>query len=195
MTEIREDRAPVADVPAGQGPKLVDVRESIRHRRRAQEAEQRAAALEAEVEELRQAQDGTNRSLEETLASERRRGEELQKRLDAMAAERELERELIRAGAIDPEAALLVARERLAALGDEEVDLPALAQRVLEEKPYLRPTQKREVEPLGRRSQGARPAGSSEAAKSRRLADSARQTGRRADLVEYMRTRRRGSKK
>jgi hypothetical protein len=189
MVEIREDRDEAPEGQEGQGPKLVDVRESIRYRRRAQEAEQRAAVVESQLEELRMAQDGREKSLEEVLSTERRGREELERRLESLEIERRLERELIRAGAIDPETALLVARERLASAGSDEVDVAELARQVLQEKPHLRAPERQEVESLGRASQGVRPR-NSEPSRVRRLAEAARSTGRRSDLVEYMRARR-----
>lgn len=190
MGEIPADHEAAPEGQGGERAKLVDVRESIRYRRRAQEAEQRCEALEAELGGLRQSRSAEATSVEEDLAEERRRRESLEQRMAQLESERRLERELIRAGARDPETALLVAKERLAAVGDAEVDAAALAQAVLAEKPYLKATQREEVPPLGRASQGVRPSARPEAGRVDRLASTARVSGQRSDLVTYMRARR-----
>jgi len=184
--------------------KLVDVRESIRYRRRAQEAERRCAALEEEAREMRQSQDEQTKVLAGQLASERRERESLQERLEQLELERGLERELVRAGARDPETALLVARERLSRLpsrlaadegqmSDPAATLAALAREVLDEKPYLKAAQREDIPPLGRPAQGVRPRVDQGQARLKKLAESARTTGRRSDLCEYMRARRQAS--
>lgn len=193
MSMVPMDRDPAPAGQDGETPKLVDVRESIRYRRRAQEAEQRCTALESEVEELRRTQSERATSADNALAEERRQRESLEQRVEQLHAERLLERELIRGGARDPETALLVARERLAAAGGAETDLARLAREVLEEKPYLKADQRDEVPPLGRTSQGVRPSPNRRRTRADRLAASARASGRRADVVEYMRARRCGN--
>jgi len=190
MAEIQPDREGALEGQSGETPKLTDVRESIRYRRRAQEAERRCAALESEIEELRQSHAAQAGSLEDGLASERRERESLEHRLEQLQAERRLERELIRAGARDPETAMLVARERLATAGDADVDVEKLARDLLDEKPYLKAEHREEVPPLGRASQPARPSQKDRKGRTERLASAAKASGRRTDIVEYMRARR-----
>jgi hypothetical protein len=188
MTEIPMDRDEAPTGPEGEKPKMVDVRESIRYRRRAQEAEQRCSVLEAELEQARQARGEQVHSVETALAEERRRREQMEHEYERLQRERRLERELLRAGAVDLESALLVARERLAAAG-EEADVEKLARDVLAEKPHLRAAQRADVPALGKFSRGVLPR-QSEGQRADRLARAARTTGRRGDLAEYMRARR-----
>lgn len=188
MTEILMDRDAAPQGPDGEKPKLVDVRESIRYRRRAQEAEQRCSVLEADLDQARQAQGEQVLAVESTLADERRRREELERQFERLQTERRLERELVRAGASDLETAMLVARERLAAAG-EDLDVEKLARDVLAEKPHLKASERLDVPPLGRSSRGAQPR-QTERARAERLASAARTSGRRTDLAEYMRARR-----
>ena len=188
MTEIPMDREAAPQGPDGEKPRLVDVRESIRYRRRAQEAEQRCTVLEAELEQARQAQGEQVRTVEGTLAEERRRREELERQFDQLQTERCLERELLRAGAGDVETALLVARQRLADAG-QDLDVEKLARDVLAEKPHLKASERLDVPPLGRSSRGAPPL-QTERHRADRLARAAQTTGRRSDLAEYMKARR-----
>lgn len=185
---VDHERAPEGQT--GHEPKLVDVRESIRYRRRAQEAEQRCADLEAELQELRLAQDGQAQSLEATLDQERRQREQAELHVQQLQTERQIERELIRAGTCDPETALLLVRERLSAAGDEVVNVPELVGKLLEEKPHLKTSHREPVPPIGRTSQGVRPGESNGPTRLRKLAAEARDSGQRNDLVQYMRARR-----
>ncbi|MBN2584664.1 MAG: hypothetical protein JXL80_16495 [Planctomycetes bacterium] len=178
---------------AGREPKLVDVRESIRYRRRAQEAEQRTADLEAELEHLRGEREGRLESLEAELQQARTQYEQAEHKLTQLANERQIERELIRLGARDPETALLVVRERLAAAGDQAVDVPQLVAQVLQEKPFLKSDHGEPVPALGRPSGGVRPSANAERGRTQKLASEARDTGRRGDLMRYMRARRSGA--
>jgi len=190
MTQNPSDHPTAPEGPRGEKPKLVDVRESIRYRRRAQEAEQRCEDLQAQLDELQRSRQTDVGGLEEQLAAERRNREQLEQRLSASDTDRRLQHELIRAGARDPETALLVARQRLAEADDAEVDLADLARTVLGEKPYLKQPEREEVPPIGRSAQGERPAGSGGRARAEKLAHAARSSGRPADLAEYMRARR-----
>jgi len=193
MTEIPADHDSAPEGPDGRQTKLVDVRESIRYRRRAQQAEERCQALEAELDTLRQGHSGESEQTRAALADERTRREALEQQLVTLDAERRLERELIRAGARDPETAMLVARQRLAARGDPaDVDAEGLAREVLEEKPYLRTAVRDEVPPLGRSARGAQAPAAGRRHRAEKLATVARASGRRADIVEYMRARRQG---
>lgn len=193
MTEIPVDHDAAPEGQDGRQTKRVDVRESIRYRRRAQQAEERCQAMEAELDSLRQGQSDEQENADTMLADERRRREGLEQQLAGLETERRLERELIRAGARDPETALLVARQRLAARGDDlDVDVELLAREVLEEKPYLKTAIREDVPPLGRSARGAQSPVAGRQHRAEKLAASARTSGRRADIVEYMRARRQG---
>ena len=188
---VDHERAPEGQT--GRESKLVDVRESIRYRRRAQEAEQRCADLETQLQELHLAQDGQAQSLEATLDQERRQREQAELRVQQLQTERQIERELIRAGTCDPETALLLVRERLSAAGDQPVDVPELVGKLLEEKPHLKTSHREPVPQIGRASQGLRPVESNGPTRLRKLAAEARTSGQRQDLVQYMRARRNGA--
>jgi len=172
------------------------VQESIKYRRRAQEAERRAEALEQEVQELRASQDQRATALEADLAATRAETQALQHRLDQSDRQRALERELLRAGCLDVEAGLAVSLQRL---GDAPLpeDLAALVRGLLDEKPHLR----RPASAAGPTAAGLPPptaAARSAPAPRRaadRLADQARTTGSPADLMAYMKARRAGDPK
>jgi len=171
------------------------VQESIKYRRRAQEAERRAEALEAEVLALREAEDGRAGALEQELAQVRGEAESLRNQMETVQRDRELERELARAGCTDTETALALARERLAG-GPPPEDLAALARGLLDEKPHLRAapdTPARVPATHGLPPRTVAPQPPAHAAPRRiadRLAEQARQSGSSTDLMAYMRARR-----
>jgi len=171
------------------------VQESIRYRRRAQEAERRAEALETEVQALREAQDDHAGALEQELAQVRGEAETLRRQVETVQRERSLERELARAGCTDTETALALAHQRLAD-GQPPEDLAAFARSLLEEKPHLRtaadvPARVPATHGLPPRTVAPQPP--AHAAPRRiadRLAEQARQSGSSTDLMAYMRARR-----
>jgi hypothetical protein len=181
------------------------VQESIRYRRRAQEAERRAEALEAEVQELREGQIESIASLEAELAAARTEAGAVRSRLDAVERDRTLEREFVKAGCVDIETALALAHQRLAsqegaagadgrpaAVGDP---VPFVRE-LLEEKPHLRaaaagsPALPHPAEGLPPKTAGARTASAGGPRRAlERLAQQARDGGTK-DLMAYMRARR-----
>ena len=181
------------------------IQESIKYRRRAQEAERRAEALEAELADLRDGRDGQAASLEAELAQTRAEAESLRGRLQSIERDRQLERELLRAGCADTETALALAQQRLAG-GSPPEDLAAFARALLEEKPHLRGNAAAfrgdpasgpasghagAARTLPPRSAAARSTGDSAPHRAaQRLAHRARETGGTGDLVAYMRARR-----
>jgi hypothetical protein len=176
------------------------IQESIKYRRRAQEAERRAETLEAEVQNLRQGRDDRNASLETDLAQARADADSLRGRLESVERDRQLERELARAGCADAETALALAQQRLAG-GPPPEDLAAFARGLLEEKPHLRgtgaapaaakPDASRPPRGLPPRTAAARADGASAPHRAaERLAERARQSGNSGDLMAYMRARR-----
>jgi hypothetical protein len=187
--------------PAGQAP-AVDrtspqtlVQESIKYRRRAQEAERRAEALETEVQALREAQDDRAGALEQELAQVRGEAETLRRQVETVQRERSLERELARAGCADTETALALAHQRLAD-GQPPEDLAAFARSLLEEKPHLRtaadmPARVPATRGLPPRTVAPQPpAHAAPRRMADRLAEQARQSGSSTDLMAYMRARR-----
>jgi hypothetical protein len=169
------------------------IQESIKYRRRAQEAERRLETLESEIADLRDGRDQHAAALQARLDQVQAETETLRGRLAEQQRDRDLERALARAGAADTETALALARERLAGQ-DAPEDLAAFAKVLLDEKPHLRgvppgPTERRaSLPPM---TAGAkRPSDDGPRRAARRLADRARESGRHGDVLAYMRARR-----
>ena len=187
------DEAPAATVMRQEPQTLIQ--ESIKYRRRAQDAERRAAALEAEIQNLRQAQDERAASLEARLAEAAAEAETLRRKFDVLERDRQLERELVRAGCADTETALALAHQRLAS-GDAPSDLAAFAKGLLEEKPHLRakapaPLAAGPGRALPPPTAAVKPAAANEPRRAAaRLAEQARDSGNAGDLMAYMRARR-----
>ncbi len=187
MSQIDEGVLPGAEEGQGEvdDAKLVPVGESIRYRRRAQGAEKRVEELAGE------------------LAQARAEATRLAEELKATQKEQELMRRLASEGARDLEAAMLIAKARLAK--DEKAgsthstssgpasspqgDLNGVVEQLKKEKQYL----------FGDKSiGGVNPALRTSSAKEQRsgagvlerAAKRAAGTGSRSDLQEYMRKRR-----
>ena len=178
-----------------QEPQAV-IQESAKYRRRAQEAERRAEALEAELEAMRGEREEESSRLGADLTAARSEADSLRGRVEVIEHDRRLEREFLAAGCADVEAAVALARHRLAGQEPPE-DLKTFARALLDEKPHLR------GEPvvaagaaargLGPCTTGVKPAGASGQRRVLdRLADQARQTGNAKDVMTYMRARRGG---
>jgi len=170
------------------------IRESIKYRRRAQEAERRAEALEAEIDGLRQAQQDREAALQAELDQARAEADARGARLADLERDRNLERELVRAGCADPETALALARQRLNG-GEPPEDPAAFAKALLQEKPHLRVGSSAAPSPVSSSlpppTAGAKPAGDHAPRRTaQRLAERARETGSTADVMAYMRARR-----
>ncbi len=175
------------------------VRESVKYRRRAQEAERRAEALEAEIDGLRQAQQDQEAALQSELSQARAEADALDARLAGLERDSNLERELVKAGCADVETAIALARQRLTdglpRRGEPPEDLAAFAKALLEEKPHLRVASSAgpspAPSPLPPPTAGAKPAGDRAPRRAaQRLAERARQTGSAGDVMAYMRARR-----
>ena len=178
-----------------QEPQAV-IRESAKYRRRAQEAERRAEALEAELEAMRGEREEESSRLGADLTAARSEAEDLRGRVEAIERDRRLEREFLAAGCADVEAAVALARHRLAGQEPPE-DLKTFARALLAEKPHLRGEPAVAVgaaaRGLGPCTTGVKPAGASGQRRVLdRLADQARQTGNAKDVMTYMRARRGG---
>jgi len=148
--------------------KLVPVGEAIRYRKRAQGAEKEAADLAEEAKQLREL------------------NEELTGDLEAMRTDHELMRALSSAGAVDLEAAVLIAKSRLA--NGEEKEIASVVESLRQEKFSLFGGQ-------ARRKSTSKSAWvkEKESGGQRVLENTARQaavSGSRADVHEYMRIRR-----
>lgn len=190
--------SPQASPPAAEaaGPRQSPhdlIQESIKYRRRAQDAERRTEALEAELADLRDGRDQHASALQARLDQTEAEAESLRGRLEGLERDRNLERALAQAGAADTESALALARERLAGR-DTPDDLADFARALLEEKPHLAgtPAQASPRRPvLPPKTAGARPASDDAPQRAAdRLAERARETGRHGDVLAYMRARR-----
>lgn len=165
-------------------PKLVPVGESIKYRRRAQQAEGRCQEVQQKLEEI-EAQ--LNSSRDEIATAEAQRDEaashatEVENRLS-------LERKLARAGAVDIETASLLLSRRLdmsEPLDDEQLNRQV--EQLLLDKPFLVAAN---VGDLPGKTASPRPLEDASAAD---LADAARRalgSGDRRDIAEYLRLRR-----
>jgi hypothetical protein len=161
---LSEDKVEQQDL---NNARLVPIGESIRHRKRAQSAERRVEELAGELSE--------SRAEATRLADE----------LKATQKEQELMRRLASEGTRDLEAAMLIAKSRLAK--DEKGDLSGVVEQLKKEKGYL----------FGEKTSGSVAVRTSPAKEQRsgagaleRAAKRAAGTGSRSDLQEYMRRRR-----
>ena len=158
-TEVRDD----------ENPRLVPVSESIRYHKRAQVAEQQLGLLGKE------------------LAESKARVSEMEEQLRNLSIEQELSRKLAASGATDIEAAVLIAKSRLEAQG--EGDLDGVIDQLKREKQYMFSG------PVStgvgtRKTAGARERVSSSQTVLEKAAQRAAVTGNRTDLHEYLKLRR-----
>ena len=148
--------------------KLVPVSESIRYRKRAQSAEKKIERL---AEQLARA---------ESAASE------MAKQLNGIRVEQKLMRKLAAAGAVDLEAAVLIARARVE--GQAEADLDACIEQLRREKQYLFAGRSAPV--TAKKTAGAKDRTQNSQTILESAAKKAATTGNRADLQEYLKLRR-----
>jgi len=169
MSEVDLDSRVLSEDTDSGDEKLVPVGEAIRYRKRAQGAEKEAADLAEEAKQLREL------------------NEELTGDLEAMRTDHELMRALSSAGAVDVEGAVLIAKSRMA--NGEAKEIASVVDLLRQEKPYL----------FGgppRREVASKTAGVKEKASGGERvlegrAKKAAASGSRADVHDYMRSRRR----
>jgi hypothetical protein len=167
MSEVDfESQVSSGDEVAG-GDKLVPVGEAIRYRKRAQSAEQEAAELRQQLK--------TSRAENESLAG----------RVDEIKTEQELVSLLTAAGAGDLEAAMLMAKARMAG---SDGDVKSVVEKLRQEKDYLF-SQQEEVVSASMTS-GVRGRGGSGSKVLQRAAQRAAGSGSRVAVQEYMKLRR-----
>lgn len=154
----------------GDGEKMVCVGEAIRYRKRAQAAEAESASLEQEVRELRS-------------SNERLSGE-----LREVRTEQELAGRLSAAGVCDMEAAVLLAKARLAENSGADIDEVVVQLR--KEKSYLFDSETGGS--MARRTSGVKVTQGGERRVLESRAKQAVESGSRRDLYEYMRAKRLG---
>ena len=167
--DLSEDKVEQQDAD---NAKLVPIGESIRYRKRAQGAERRVEELAGELAEARA--DAAR------LANE----------LKTTQKEQELMKRLASEGTRDLEAAVLIAKSRLA--GTDKADLNNVVEQLKKEKQYLFCGQFSEKVQTGTamRTSPAKEPRQGTATAIDRAARKAVGTGSRADLQEYMRKRR-----
>lgn len=172
MSQIDTELNNLSETEAGHGDianqKFVPVAESIRYRRRAQSAEKKIETL---TDELAQAKLQTSEMAEE---------------LNSIRMEQKLIHKLASAGAIDVEAAVLIAKAKISS--DTEADLDGVIQQLKKEKQYL-------FSGAGAVATAKKTAGIKDRMQSsqtviERAAKRAATTGNRTDLHEYLKLRR-----
>lgn len=180
----QETQDAVEQSPAEEAEKLVPVGESIKYRRRAQQAEQRLQQVEQQLAQLQSQLEGRG----EELASAESQRDEIQSRLHAAENRRLAEKLLMDAGVADLETgyALLSGKVDLAG----EVDAESLASQVeqlLIDKPFLSAAA---MAPLPPRTAAPRTGREGLMAQVAKAAQRAAGTGSRRDIAEYLRLRR-----
>ncbi len=159
-----------AEQAEGEDRKLVPVAESIRYRRRAQSAERKVEVL---ADQLSQLKSQTAKMAEQ---------------LGDIQLERELMRKLAAAGAVDLEAAVLIAKTRLA--GQEEADLNGCVERLRKEKRYLFGEKFLTSSTATQKTAGAKGHQRTAQTVLEKVAKRAATTGNRTDLQDYLKLRR-----
>ncbi len=162
------------------------VSESIKYRRRAQQAENHLQQVEQQLAELKGQLDHRNEDL--ALAEAQR--DEARTQLLVAGNQRAVERLLMEAGVVDLEAAHLLLSKRmdLAAEPDDEAIRRGVEQLLLD-KPFL-------VRPAGAlppSSASPRPEKPGPFAQLAQAAERAVRTGSRRDVADYLRLRRQGA--
>jgi hypothetical protein len=176
--------SPDSEPVAADSSKLVPVSESIKYRRRAQQAEGQLADLQRQLDAFRSQLEGRS----EQLAAAEAQRDEARHQLQVVETRSMAERALQQAGVVDVEAASVLLGQRVDLSGDD-LDENAIASEVeqlLVDKPFLC------------RTPGALPPSSATARDDEtnagaRLTDVARQaaaSGNRRDIAEYLRLKR-----
>lgn len=197
--EPTEQTQQAPGAPSPQGPqagraedqdgatKLVPVGESIKYRRRAQQAETQLQQIEQKLNEL---QTQLDRRTEEIAAAESQRDEarlQLTTTENRMAAERLLGE----AGVVDLETGSLLLSERVDLNQDHDQEsLGRQVEQLLLDKPFLRATAQA---PLPGKTASARVPQATARALMTDAAEEAARTGNRRDVAEYLRLRRQTS--
>ena len=164
-TNLSEDTASLGD---DDNSRFVPVSESIRYRKRAQSAEKKAE------------------SLAEQLAEARSQAAKLSEHLSDLQIEHELMHKLAAAGAVDLEAAVLMAKSRVA--GRDNADLNGVVEQLKKEKQYL--FGGASVPAAARKTAGAKERLQNSRTILETAAKKAATSGNRTDLHEYLKLRR-----
>ena len=167
--------------------RLVPVAESIKYRRRAQQAESRLQEVEQQLQDIQAQFDLRS---DELAAAEAQRDEA--KHAVIVAEDRAAaQRMLAESGVVDLEAACMLL-ERRANFGDgfEEETLARNVEQLLLDKPFLRNTIGSYAGSLPPRSASPKGTPESPAARLALAAEQAAQSGGRRDVADYLRLRR-----
>jgi len=167
--------------------KLVPVGESIKYRRRAQQAEVRIQEIE---QQLADSQSQLEQRSEEVASAEAQR-DELQQRIVEMENRHAAERLLGQAGVADLETATLLLAKRVRL--DEDLEPEALrlhVEQLMLDKPFLNQGPAEPITSLPPKSASPRPTRTSAATQLAQAAQRAIHSGNRRDIAEYLRLRR-----
>jgi hypothetical protein len=167
--QVEKDEMPVSS----QSGQMVPVSEAIKYRKRAQSAEQQLEQMTAEIQQSRQTQ------------------QDLERRIQQAQLESELTCQLVKAGAVDVELALLLAHKKLDTVGEDKPELASLIGTLRKERPYLFYNAGNEAAGAGPTA-GVRSPGGGRRGSLSRSAQQAQRSGSRKDMQEYLRLRRSG---
>jgi hypothetical protein len=172
MSQIDTELNNLSETEAGQenagNLKLVPIAESIRYRKRAQSAEKKIEALTEELTQMKS------------------QASEMAKELSSVKLEQKLIHKLAAAGAIDVEAAVLIAKVKI---GEERgADLDGVIQQLKKEKQYL--FSGGGTVATAKKTAGAKDRAQNSQTVLERAAKKAATTGNRTDLHEYLKLRR-----
>ncbi|MFB3894142.1 MAG: hypothetical protein ACE15C_19230 [Phycisphaerae bacterium] len=183
----QQDEIDGADADGGAqdgAARLVPVGESIKYRRRAQQAEQRLGQIEQQLNDL-QAQ--VKAGGEQLTAAQVQR-DEARRQLQAAKTRLALERQLARSGVVDVETAAALLAERLEASQDhDEAAIASAVEQLLLDKPFLIARGHAGLPP---RTAAAREPAAGATVQLSQLAQRATSSGDRRTVAEYLRLRR-----
>lgn len=166
--ESQEILSETEELTSNDGLRLVPVAESIRYRKRAQSAEKQVEALT------------------EQLAEAKSQSANIAEELEGIRREQEITRKLAGRGAVDLEAAVLLAKAKLE--DETGADMDAVIEQLAREKRYLfvegnRPSATKKTSGVRERVQNSQTV-------LEKAAKKAATTGNRTDLQEYLKLRR-----
>ena len=181
------DEVDADGVTTAASARLVPVAESIKYRRRAQQAEQRLGQIEQQLGEL---QTQVKAGGEQLTAAQVER-DEARRQLQASKMRLTLERQLARSGVVDVETAAVLLADRMdttnpGAPGDEPAIARAVEQLLLD-KPFLIAPGHAALPP---KTAAARAPSAGATAQLAQLAQRATSSGDRRAVAEYLRLRR-----
>ncbi|MHC4193481.1 MAG: hypothetical protein ACYSP9_04815 [Planctomycetota bacterium] len=170
MSPVEANENNLSEAGRGEGDnlKLVPVVESIRYRKRAQNAEKKVEALA------------------EQLAQAEARACEMAARLEAIHVEGDLTRRLAAAGVVDVETAVLIAKTKVE--GKTEAEIDGVIEQLKREKQYLFSEPFTSAAP--KKTAGAKDRIQRDQTILEKAAKKAATTGSRTDLQEYLKMRR-----